>query len=215
MGGNARNFFGENSFFMRLVWLRALRARSRRGGACARRDSSAFFTVPCTVKKQGRPVFALAARLSTGQSDFNVRVPSSIPDRAGSRWDPARSGTPEGTRTPNPQNRNLMLYPLSHWRLLPIYYSKLFANVKPYFLRDRVSFSLVSFPALTGGADFLYNVGIPNGTARFRAAPIYKKRPAGLRRHRTSPPSRRCGRIPILMPAAPAWCRPAAEKEVV
>ena len=173
MGGNARNFFGENSFFMRLVWLRALRARSRRGGACARRDSSAFFTVPCTVKKQGQPVFALAAgvlfretsgggtcarrdssafftvpcavkkqgqpvfalaaRLSTGQSDFNVRVPSSIPDRAGSRWDPARSGTPEGTRTPNPQNRNLMLYPLSHWRLLPIYYSKLFANVKPYF----------------------------------------------------------------------------------
>ena len=26
-------------------------------------------------------------------------------------------GTPEGTRTPNPQNRNLMLYPLSHWRV--------------------------------------------------------------------------------------------------
>ena len=26
-------------------------------------------------------------------------------------------GTPEGTRTPNPQNRNLMLYPLSHRRV--------------------------------------------------------------------------------------------------
>ena len=25
-------------------------------------------------------------------------------------------GTPEGTRTPNPRNRNPMLYPLSHWR---------------------------------------------------------------------------------------------------
>ena len=26
-------------------------------------------------------------------------------------------GTPEGTRTPNPRNRNPMLYPLSHWRI--------------------------------------------------------------------------------------------------
>ena len=28
-----------------------------------------------------------------------------------------RHGTPEGTRTPNPRNRNPMLYPLSHWRI--------------------------------------------------------------------------------------------------
>ena len=28
-----------------------------------------------------------------------------------------KCGTPEGTRTPNPQNRNLMLYPLSHRRI--------------------------------------------------------------------------------------------------
>ena len=27
-------------------------------------------------------------------------------------------GTPEGTRTPNPRNRNPMLYPLSHRRML-------------------------------------------------------------------------------------------------
>lgn len=38
-------------------------------------------------------------------------------------------GTPGGTRTPNPQNRNLMRYPLRHWRResnlkLPDYYSK-------------------------------------------------------------------------------------------
>ena len=36
-------------------------------------------------------------------------------------------GTPEGTRTPNPRNRNPMLYPLSHWRIsrLRMYYSRL------------------------------------------------------------------------------------------
>ena len=28
-----------------------------------------------------------------------------------------QNGTPEGTRTPNPRNRNPMLYPLSHWRI--------------------------------------------------------------------------------------------------
>ena len=28
-----------------------------------------------------------------------------------------RYGTPEGTRTPNPRNRNPMLYPLSHRRI--------------------------------------------------------------------------------------------------
>ena len=33
-------------------------------------------------------------------------------------------GTPEGTRTPNPQNRNLMLYPLSHRRICIHYYSR-------------------------------------------------------------------------------------------
>ncbi len=32
---------------------------------------------------------------------------------------PACYGTPEGTRTPNPQNRNLMLYPLSHRCVCP------------------------------------------------------------------------------------------------
>ena len=29
----------------------------------------------------------------------------------------AQFGTPEGTRTPNPRNRNPMLYPLSHRRI--------------------------------------------------------------------------------------------------
>ena len=34
-----------------------------------------------------------------------------------SRMGYAIFGTPEGTRTPNPRNRNPMLYPLSHWRI--------------------------------------------------------------------------------------------------
>lgn len=33
-----------------------------------------------------------------------------------------RHGTPEGTRTPNPRNRNPMLYPLSHWRISSVAY---------------------------------------------------------------------------------------------
>lgn len=43
-------------------------------------------------------------------------------------------GTPEGTRTPNPQNRNLMLYPLSYRRPLLTYYSKDFAECKGILL---------------------------------------------------------------------------------
>ena len=33
-------------------------------------------------------------------------------------WVSGFFGTPEGTRTPNPRNRNPMLYPLSHRRVL-------------------------------------------------------------------------------------------------
>ena len=47
---------------------------------------------------------------------LNVRVPS----RKTKQVVPAGTtcfGTPEGTRTPNPRNRNPMLYPLSHWRI--------------------------------------------------------------------------------------------------
>lgn len=33
-------------------------------------------------------------------------------------------GTPEGTRTPNIQNRNLTLYPLNYGRLCNKYYSR-------------------------------------------------------------------------------------------
>ena len=46
-------------------------------------------------------------------------------------------GTPEGTRTPNPQNRNLMLYPLSHRRIPTRFCSIIIADcgpkVKRYF----------------------------------------------------------------------------------
>ncbi len=40
-------------------------------------------------------------------------------------------GTPEGTRTPSPQNRNLMLYPLSHGRLTRYILAQRSAFVKP------------------------------------------------------------------------------------
>ena len=42
-------------------------------------------------------------------------------------WDNLLNGTPEGTRTPNPRNRNPMLYPLSHRCILlqPSYYNSL------------------------------------------------------------------------------------------
>ena len=33
------------------------------------------------------------------------------------KFDNSDNGTPEGTRTPNPRNRNPMLYPLSHRRI--------------------------------------------------------------------------------------------------
>ena len=41
-------------------------------------------------------------------------------------------GTPEGTRTPNPQNRNLMLYPLSHRRVCLSIIAKAGAKVKHF-----------------------------------------------------------------------------------
>ena len=42
------------------------------------------------------------------------RVPSDVPKNRSSKKDDLFFGTPEGTRTPNPRNRNPMLYPLSH-----------------------------------------------------------------------------------------------------
>ena len=41
-------------------------------------------------------------------------------------------GTPEGTRTPNPQNRNLMLYPLSHWRIYSDIIAGFISKGKPF-----------------------------------------------------------------------------------
>ena len=42
-------------------------------------------------------------------------------------------GTPEGTRTPNPQNRNLMLYPLSHRRVCLSIIADFLGKVKSFF----------------------------------------------------------------------------------
>ena len=58
------------------------------------------------------------------------------------KWDAQKRiplfGTPEGTRTPNPRNRNPMLYPLSHWRIsqMPSYYSKRKPVCKAYFRKN-------------------------------------------------------------------------------
>ena len=60
-------------------------------------------------------------------------------------------GTPEGTRTPNPQNRNLMLYPLSHRCVCPSIIAKQIAFVKsenPWILSEGRCFVL---PALFDG----------------------------------------------------------------
>ena len=46
-------------------------------------------------------------------------------------------GTPEGTRTPNPRNRNPMLYPLSHWRICSCYYSRWERQSKAFFQKVR------------------------------------------------------------------------------
>ena len=55
---------------------------------------------------------------SPGLLHLNVRVPSrpegEIRKRIPQRVSSFLFGTPEGTRTPNPRNRNPMLYPLSH-----------------------------------------------------------------------------------------------------
>ena len=67
---------------------------------------------------------------------LRVRVPSGKKQKTcrptGNRF----FGTPEGTRTPNPQNRNLMRYPLRYWRLFTcqIIISANPPKVKPFFV---------------------------------------------------------------------------------
>ncbi len=53
------------------------------------------------------------------------RVPRCIKNSRHPKGVSGICGTPEGTRTPNPRNRNRMLYPLSHRCVLPSYYNNL------------------------------------------------------------------------------------------
>ena len=53
-------------------------------------------------------------RMSTGHSHLIVRVPFRASKKTRYQMVSGLFGTPEGTRTPNPRNRNPMLYPLSH-----------------------------------------------------------------------------------------------------
>ena len=55
------------------------------------------------------PRFARAGLSSPAQHKQKIQIPE---------WVSGFFGTPEGTRTPNPRNRNPMLYPLSHRRVL-------------------------------------------------------------------------------------------------
>ena len=81
-----------------------------------------FSQILCGVHRKGlgslwcrrRP--AATGRMSTGHPHEIVRVPSGIP-KSRYPFGYLLFGTPEGTRTPNPRNRNPMLYPLSHRRI--------------------------------------------------------------------------------------------------
>ena len=69
-----------------------------------------------TLRSKRRP--AGVWRQSTGLPHLIVRVsPGTIKKQVVPFGDDLLFGTPEGTRTPNPRNRNPMLYPLSHWRI--------------------------------------------------------------------------------------------------
>ena len=56
-------------------------------------------------------------------------------------------GTPEGTRTPNPRNRNPMLYPLSHRRIW--FCSDIIAGFSP-FVKGKLEKIFWNFPAVSG-----------------------------------------------------------------
>ena len=65
------------------------------------------------VKTHRRP--AGDTQQPTGLLDLIIRVSSfQCTKKEAVRKDDLFFGTPEGTRTPNPRNRNPMLYPLSH-----------------------------------------------------------------------------------------------------
>ena len=85
------------------------RAKMRSSGRYARRGLG-------TLWSKRRP--AGVWQKSTGLLHLMVRVPpGTIKKQVVPFGDDLLFGTPEGTRTPNPRNRNPMLYPLSHWRI--------------------------------------------------------------------------------------------------
>ena len=81
----------------------------------------------CYPAKQGCAGEDSGVRQSAGLSDLIVE--SLLPGQNATRKDTLLEGvfscgTPEGTRTPNPQNRNLMLYPIEPLALVLRYYSR-------------------------------------------------------------------------------------------
>ena len=81
--------------------------------------------------KMLKAIYAQESKKASHESDAFMQ--SKIQNRQTSaRF--ADFGTPEGTRTPNPQNRNLMLYPLSHWRICSKYYSRTLQQCKAFIL---------------------------------------------------------------------------------
>ena len=75
------------------------------------RDGSFFYGLSPGLKKCPPDTFLPSRRLGRP-----LRVPPGGRNKRGDTpWvSPLLFGTPEGTRTPNPRNRNPMLYPLSH-----------------------------------------------------------------------------------------------------
>ena len=83
------------------------------------------------VEKMLKAIYAQESKKASHESDAFMQ--SKIQNRQiSARF--ADFGTPEGTRTPNPQNRNLMLYPLSHWRICNEYYSRTLQQCKAFIL---------------------------------------------------------------------------------
>ena len=70
-------------------------------------------------------------------------LPPNVPKKQIPEWVSAFFGTPEGTRTPNPRNRNPMLYPLSH-RCICLESLAIIARICPFVKRESKKISPTS-----------------------------------------------------------------------
>ena len=112
----------------------------RRGLVCIFAYGENYCSAPSSRRRQP----------ATGRLDLFLRVPSFLVYQNKIEDTPHGyplfyPGTPEGTRTPNPRNRNPMLYPLSHRCIAFLslnIIAPFFLFVKPYFLKFFLAYSL-------------------------------------------------------------------------